>query len=322
MAAQTKERIDWQQPIISASLCRIDPRLRSLSLLWLAVLQVMEHALTLPWIQMAHTSPEPLQMSPVTWGRCKRGQKAVWGKHMRACTHTHTRAETNAPITLKNQRRYVTSYEINNVVWEVCVSSFWRTRLLHYVCPAGKYSQEVKRVKPLDCTTRLQYLPGLSNRERHCHRASQYISKVKQSAHLRSHIGWTIEQQGRKQGSLHAKLGFRASPPSVVRWDDRGECCLVALRWLWQPVTGRSLPHACLSTTLTADPSNMARPAGHAIPVLLSDVSDSWQDTWDAAGRGQSTATCTDIRIYCCQGDERKGGWKERRVSTHTLTRF
>lgn len=43
-----------------------------------------------------------------------------------------------------------------------------------------------------------------------------------------------------------------------------GERWLVAL---WQPVMARSLPHACLSTALTADPSNTARPAGHAIPA-------------------------------------------------------
>ncbi len=76
------EQIDWQQPITSASLCRIDQQARLVSFLWLAVLQVMKHALTLPWIQMAHTSPEPLQMSPVMQGHTEsEGQRAVWGKH-------------------------------------------------------------------------------------------------------------------------------------------------------------------------------------------------------------------------------------------------
>lgn len=90
-----------------------------------------------------------------------------------------------------------------------------------------------------------------------------------------------VVQRGWKTRSLGAKMRIQ-SFCSQVGWHR------VSTAWwlLWQPVTARSLPHACLSTTLTADPSNMARPAGRAIPCLLSDVSDSWQDTWDTTGRG------------------------------------
>ena len=96
---------------------------------------------------------------------------------------------------------------------------------------------------------------------------------------------------------------FRASPLSVVRWDDRGRV-LVGGSPVALTACHREITATCLSVH-NADgwPVQHGPARWSCHPCLLSDVSDSWQDTWDSAGRGQSTSTCIDIRIYCCQGE-------------------
>ncbi len=130
-----------------------------------------------------------------------------------------------------------------------------------------------------------------------------------------------MDCRGESGGVCEPSWEFRASPLSAVRWDDRGRV-LVGGSAVALTACHREITATCLSVH-NADgwPIQHSPARWSCLSCLLSDVSDSWQDTWDTAGRGQSTATCIDIRIYCCQVKEKKEVCSRRRESMHKFSK-
>lgn len=150
----------------------------------------------------------------------------------------------------------------------------------------------------------------LSNTEWQSYRGLDHTSAFRWSAsrnplNLEATVAVLYSSGGGGSGGVRVpSWEFRAFLLSVVRWDDRGRV-LVGGSPAALTACHREITATCLSVH-NADgwPVQHGPARWSCHPCLLSDVSDSWQDTWDTAGRGQSAATCIDIRIYCCQGEE------------------
>lgn len=132
---------------------------------------------------MAHTSPEPLQMSPV-----RRGTRRMWvvGGGAETGLGVNTLSQANTRITSCGD---VSCYKMPIMSFDRLASP--RLVRLHRVCPGGTHLKEARHLNRI---TFSQHSAGISKRHHRAQTPHRCAAQIKESTEFRkSHSGCNVQ---------------------------------------------------------------------------------------------------------------------------------